>query len=155
MPYYIDLKSNLNDVHQKLVDAGGNIGVSFPMKSFQTAGPIIRLHSSDLDSLKRVADNKQVSIDHNLQHNFAVRVKTLNFSKLRRFIKRNPDATEEMLANFNKKIMGSYVQNTFVNMSSSSTGQNYKLFLKFNTLKFDEAMRFNSFGLLQKLKLIN
>lgn len=174
MNYYFDIKLRpeskmrenvlLNKTftlfHKELFDLGSrSIGVSFPNYRVKL-GDIIRVHGiqedlEQLDSKNWIEElaaycskSPITHIPENVKYRTISR-KQANMSqaKLRRLIKRG-HITPEDAKEYKAKMFAQGLDNPYLELRSSSSGQNYRLFIAFGNLTDTPSIgEFNKFGL--------
>ena len=150
-------------LHKVLVNLkSDSIGVSFPEYKIKL-GCLLRIHGSKddlnklqqlkwLDALVGYCDEGSIQgVPNQTQHRTVSRKRSnMTTSKLNRLIKRGSISSEEVKA-YRAKMFANGLDNPFVELISSSTGEKYIRFIEFGDLQ-DSATsgKFDSFGLSQQ-----
>lgn len=135
-----------------------NIGVSFPHRQLDLGGTL-RLHSDESTLLAMVNSDWLQSISNIVTVSAVTEIPTVSGylkvtrqqskmspSRLRRLEKRG-NRTGEDLAQYRKKMAASILNNPYLDLRSTSSGQMYRKFFKFEDAQREVVGNFNEFGL--------
>lgn len=135
-----------------------NIGVSFPCRQLDLGGTL-RLHSDEStlhamansDWLQSISDIVTVSVVSEIPDVVGYLKVTrqqskMSPSRLRRLQKRG-NRTDEELAQYKRKMAANILANPYLDLRSTSSGQMYRKFFKFEELQKESVGKFNEFGL--------
>lgn len=135
------------------------VGISFPEVSYKL-GTLFRIHAS-ADQLQKIQDidwlgglKGYCQLSHVLPVPEIVQYRLVsslrckhNQSRLRRMVSRG-NVSEEAVSNYKRKMLGNWLEQPFVDLKSTSTGQNYRKFFLFGDITPESKEgKFDRFGL--------
>ena len=146
--------------HKLLCDLQTNqVGISFPEVSYKL-GTLFRVHAS-IDVLQKIQNidwlgglkgycqlSEIALVPETAQYRTisALRNKHNN-ARLRRMVTRG-NVNEEAIHNYKRKMLGSWLEQPFIDLKSTSTGQTYRKFFLFGDItKKSKEGEFDLFGL--------